>query len=325
MGKGNGIDNEVNTRRNRVRMYKRIIVFFIVFLILLPTTLCVILFFKVEGLKSQIQEIKISSMKTDNKENTTISIGKIKVEKEQGELETESITEVSTEVTSDVDSIFYSESELVANAISEGRKVVYLTFDDGPGENTEALLDILDDYGVKATFFIVGNRVEGFESTVNRIIEEGHSLGMHSYTHNYADLYFDLDNFVTEINLEQDELFEITGEVINLFRFPGGSSNSLSAQPISLFVDYLNEQNIVYYDWNVSSGDSGGKLTAENVYDNVMSGIEKQEVSVVLMHDSTEKQTTFDAVPQIIETLQAEDALILPITADTEPVHHNVN
>ena len=211
----------------------------------------------------------------------------------------------------------------VEEALKQGRKVVYLTFDDGPSDNTDALLDVLAEHNVKATFFVNGH--EGYEEALNRIVNEGHTLALHTYTHDYAHVYESVESFAQEVESLQDYLEKTTGVRPHIFRFPGGSSNSQAPLPISQYIDYLNKNNLVYFDWNVSSGDGGDGLSRKQVYDNVMKGISGQDISVVLMHDATYRMTTFEAVPDIIEKLQEQNALILPITADTQPVHHNVN
>lgn len=214
------------------------------------------------------------------------------------------------------------QKELVEEALAQGRKVVYLTFDDGPCNNTVNLLDVLDRYGVKATFFI--NCHPGYEDQLRRMVEEGHTLAMHTYSHEYEHVYRNIDTFGEEISTLQQYIYETTGTMPYIFRFPGGSSNSKAELPISLYIDYLNKNNLIYFDWNVSSGDGSEGLTADQVYNNVINGINKQDVSVVLMHDADYKLSTYEAVSKIIESLQAMNALILPITYDTAPVHHNV-
>lgn len=310
-----------------MNLLKKMIVFTILLLILLPTSLCVILFFKVADLKTQIQEIKTIAVSANGGNGNSGQGDKSTNNNNEADTEetSKSVEETSVkEEPSDVNNVHYSETEQVAQAVEDGRKVVYLTFDDGPCDSTDALLDVLDHYDVKATFFVIGNQT-GYEDELIRIVDEGHTLGMHSYTHDYSLLYADVDSFANEITMEEKYLYETTGIMPTLFRFPGGSSNSQTPHTISTFIEYLNQQDLTYFDWNVSSGDSGASLTVNDIYNNVMNGIAKNDVSVVLMHDSVDKKNTFKAVPKIIETLQAMDALILPITAETVPVHHNVN
>jgi peptidoglycan N-acetylglucosamine deacetylase len=216
-----------------------------------------------------------------------------------------------------------SDSEKIDNALAEGRKVVYLTYDDGPSANTEKLLDVLDQYGIKATFFVI--KTPEYGEYVKEIVTRGHTLAMHSTTHDYRHVYESYDSFKEEVDVLSNYLTELTGFTPFAFRFPGGSSNQQTTLPIQTFIKYLDEKNIVYYDWNVSSGDGGSKeLTVDEIYNNVIRGVEGKDISVVLMHDSEYRETTLQATPRIIEKLQEMDALILPITEDTVPVHHNI-
>ncbi len=206
---------------------------------------------------------------------------------------------------------------------AEGQKVVYLTFDDGPCENTMTLLDTLDQYNAKATFFV--NYHEGFENEYKSILERGHTLGMHTWSHDYKIVYNSVEDFTKEVMNIHDYIQDLTGYDSRYFRFPGGSSNSQTVIPITNYIDYLGSVGIRYYDWNVSSGDGGSTLlTKEQVYNNVITGIQNNDVSIVLMHDATYKPTTLEAIPSILQTLNDMNALVLPITQSSSQIHHSV-
>ena len=178
-----------------------------------------------------------------------------------------------------------SDSEKIDNALAEGRKVVYLTYDDGPSANTEKLLDVLDQYGIKATFFVI--KTPEYDEYVKEIVTRGHTLAMHSTTHDYRHVYESYDSFKEEVDVLSNYLTELTGFTPFAFRFPGGSSNQQTTLPIQTFIKYLDEKNIVYYDWNVSSGDGGSKeLTVDEIYNNVISGVEGKDISVCLLYTS---------------------------------------
>lgn len=215
------------------------------------------------------------------------------------------------------------EKEPVEPEPEAGRKV-YLTFDDGPSSNTDKILDILDQYDVKATFFVVGKEGEKAEERLKQIVERGHTLAMHSYSHKYSEIYESVDNFAEDFVKLQDYLYEITGVKCRVYRFPGGSSNSVSDLDMHDFADYLAEQKVRFFDWNVSSGDGGSQLLpVEMLTENVVDGVRSKSRAVVLMHDSANKSTTVEALPDIIEQILAmEDTVILPITGATEPVQH---
>ncbi len=200
---------------------------------------------------------------------------------------------------------------------------VYLTFDDGPSANTSRILDVLDDYNVKATFFVVGKTDDESKALYKRIVDEGHTIAMHSYSHNYSDLYQSLDSFSADFERIQNTIYDATGVESHLYRFPGGSSNQVSNTNMSEYIRYLNEHNITYMDWNVSSGDAtSAAYTADELVENVMSDVVKYKTSVVLLHDADGKTTTVDALPKMIESLQSQGALILPISEDTTLIQH---
>ncbi|MDE7354821.1 MAG: polysaccharide deacetylase family protein [Acetatifactor sp.] len=215
------------------------------------------------------------------------------------------------------------EEEPVEPEPEAGRKV-YLTFDDGPSSNTEKILDILDQYDVKATFFVVGKEGDKAEERLKQIVERGHTLAMHSYSHKYSEIYESVDNFAEDFAKLQDYLYEVTGVKCRVYRFPGGSSNTVSDLDMHDFADYLAEQKVRFFDWNVSSGDGGSQLLpVELLTENVVGGVREKSRAVVLMHDSASKSTTVEALPDIIEQILAmEDTVILPITGATEPVQH---
>jgi len=206
----------------------------------------------------------------------------------------------------------------------EATHKVYLTFDDGPSIYTNEILDILKQYDVKATFFVLGKESEESQKVLKRIVEEGHALGMHSYDHQYEKIYASREAFAEDFEKIRDYLFQVTGVESHLYRFPGGSSNTITNVDIHVFAEYLKEQNTVYYDWNVSSGDAAKvSLSAETIYENAIQGIENRPVSVILFHDAASRRTTVDALPMIIEKiLSMEDTEILPISLEDEPVQH---
>ena len=206
----------------------------------------------------------------------------------------------------------------------DAKHKVYLTFDDGPGANTEKILDILDEYQVKATFFVVGKDTETERTLLREIVDRGHTLGMHSYSHKYTELYASTEAFAQDFTRQRDYLEEVTGVESVIYRFPGGSSNTVSTLNMQLFADYLDSEGVRFFDWNVSSGDGGSVLLpAETITKNVLTGVKGKSASIVLMHDSAEKSTTVEALPAILDGLSTmEDTVILPITDATEPVQH---
>ncbi len=189
----------------------------------------------------------------------------------------------------------------------EDELVAYLTFDDGPSDNTKEILDVLDEYDVPATFFVTGNNTTGDPNIYNRIIAEGHVLGNHTYTHNFHQIYQSPEDFMEDFIRLETFIKEQTGEKMDIMRFPGGSSSALAREVsgYNIIVDDLinkvKERGYDYFDWNVSSGDGNGDLTKEEIKGNAMAGAKQEEDVVVLFHDSKTRHTTVEALPKIIE------------------------
>lgn len=159
---------------------------------------------------------------------------------------------------------------------------------------------------------------------LREIARRGHTIGMHSYSHKYAEVYRSVEDFSADFYRIYSYILENTGIQSVCYRFPGGSSNTISDIDMHVFADFLAEQEVEFYDWNVSSGDGGSVLLdADTLIRNATSGILGQETSIILMHDAASRSTTVEALPGIIETVLAmEDTAILPITGDTTPIHH---
>ena len=205
----------------------------------------------------------------------------------------------------------------------EEERHAYLTFDDGPSDNTDRILDILKEKGVKATFFVVGKTDEKSKARYKRIIKEGHSLGMHSYTHDYGYIYGSMDHYKEDLMKLQDYLYEVTGERVKLYRFPGGSSNSVSKIPIQSCINFLDKKGIVYYDWNASSEDAVSIGTAcEKLNQNILKDALLYHNTVILMHDLHECNATVKGLETLIDRLKKEGYSLDPITQDTIPVQH---
>ncbi|MEY8515472.1 polysaccharide deacetylase family protein [Lachnospiraceae bacterium 29-84] len=205
-------------------------------------------------------------------------------------------------------------------AVPESQKV-YLTFDDGPSENTAKILDILKEKNIKGTFFVIGKEDEASKALYQRIVEEGHTLGMHSFSHKYSVIYESLDAFSEDVNHLQSYLAEVTGVTPTVMRFPGGSGNQVSNTDMSELIRYVKEKGIEYYDWNIDSGDATGQAyTPEELVENVMKDIGRHETSIVLMHDIPAKPATVEALAPLIDKLQAAGVELLPIGEDTTPI-----
>lgn len=211
-----------------------------------------------------------------------------------------------------------------ANVDEIHTRKVYLTFDDGPSENTRAILDVLKKYDVKATFFVTGQQALSHPERYREIAQEGHTIGMHSYSHVYREIYESVDNFGEDLLLLQTFLEDTTGVTPRFYRFPGGSSNTVSKMPMSELCDYLTDNGITYFDWNVSSKDAVSPMRpAQEIVRNCTQNLENFDNAVILLHDAANKTSTVEALPEIIESIKAmENTEILPITEETVAVHH---
>lgn len=208
-----------------------------------------------------------------------------------------------------------------------GVRKVYLTFDDGPSSNTARILDILAEYDVKATFFVVGKEEEKYQPLYNRIVEEGHTLAMHSYSHKYNEIYQSVESYSADLSKLQEFLYDTTGVWCRYCRFPGGSSNTVSRVDMHELIAYLDDQDMSYFDWNISSGDANSSyISASDIIRNCTVNLKDYNEAIILMHDASEKNSTVEALPKLIETIQAmEDTKLVPITEDTERIHHISN
>ena len=204
-------------------------------------------------------------------------------------------------------------------------KVVYLTLDDGPSQNTQKVLDILDKYNAKATFFVTGAMPE-YKDMVKKAYDKGHTIGMHTYSHDYAKVYASVDSYFQDLDQVAQIVKEEIGYVPCFIRFPGGSSNTISASYckgiMSTLTKEVQARGYQYYDWNGSSGDGAVRTTeqlvaqATSFHDNNI---------ILLSHDSAAKDTTVEALPQIIEYYQSQGYVFKALDLDSYVAHHGVN
>lgn len=206
----------------------------------------------------------------------------------------------------------------------EEYKIAFLTFDDGPSENTEKILDILKEYNVHATFFVNAKYGDYSKGLYKRIVEEGHVLGNHTATHEYSQLYASVKAFEDDVDSLNEYLMETVGVCPTVYRLPGGSNNSISHRYggwniMNKIVAYCDEKGYLYADWNVTSGDASWRIRPKDYLVNrVVSETLAlhQESAVILMHDTRRNKTTPDAVPEIIEHLLKKGYVFLPLSRE---------
>ncbi|MBQ2935840.1 MAG: polysaccharide deacetylase [Lachnospiraceae bacterium] len=301
--------DEAIARRKRINRLKKMILGMVGVAILVPIMICVILAVKLTEQKHQTAQLQLQ------------------LAAKEAEVQTEEVTGVFT--TAHVEESPREQVEIQETEQEEAEgiaydKRIYLTFDDGPSSNTDAILDILKQYDVKATFFVVGKTDEQSVALYQRIVEEGHTLGMHSYSHKYDEVYASKESFIQDLTKLQEHLYDVTGVWPRYYRFPGGSSNTVSRVKMQELIAYLYENDITYYDWNVASGDAvPGQLPKDTIVNNCLGGIQAQADSVVLLHDVGEKDTTVAALPEIISKARMQgNVCFLPISDDTLPIQH---
>ena len=304
-------------RRRRVAQIKMALISIISIWLVVSMFICGILLYKVHVLEKDLQflleNFTVSRQIEEDVNQTGADAG------ESAYLDLEGGTQADAEDYGVAKAV--NQKENLAGEEDEHK--VYLTFDDGPSPSTGQILDVLKEHGIKATFFVVGKDDEESKALYRRIVDEGHTLAMHSYSHQYSSLYSSVDAFERDFSEIQNYLFEVTGEECLYYRFPGGSSNHVSDVDMKEFIRYLNGRGITYFDWNVASGDATAQAyTPEKLVENVLSDVVKYKTSIVLMHDAETKASTIKALGPMIEALQGMGAEILPIDEDTTVVQH---
>ncbi len=203
-------------------------------------------------------------------------------------------------------------------------KVIYLTFDDGPSAYTNELLDVLARYDAKATFFVTGNR-EKYRDAITRAYNEGHAIGVHSYSHDYGSIYSSEDAFFDDFNRTQDMIYALTGSYTQLCRFPGGSSNTVSRFNhgiMTRLAGKLSDMSYKYFDWNVYSGDAGETKSTQRVAENIISGCAGKSCAVVLQHDI--KGFSVAAVEAVLQWGAENGYSFKALELSSPPMHHGI-
>ena len=235
-------------------------------------------------------------------------------------------TDANGNTTTETRYVFVYEKQAVAAVANPGDKIIYLTFDDGPGKYTARLLDVLDKYGVKATFFVT-NQFPSYQNMIGESYRRGHTIALHTYSHKFNEVYASESAYYTDLEKIQSVVQNQTGTSATIVRFPGGTSNTVSKKYCSGLMTTLSK-NISYHgyfycDWNVDSKDAGGAKTAEAVANNVIAGVQKYNVSIVLQHDI--HSYSVDAVEKIIFWGLENGYTFLPMEESTPMVHFSAN
>lgn len=251
----------------------------------------------------------------------TVNAKDVKVEKkEKSELKNK---KDDKEATSDLK----DRKKALKKLIEKHKKVIYLTFDDGPSERTNEVLDVLKKYNVKATFFVIGKTDKKSAEIYKRIVDEGHSIGLHSYTHKFSYIYKNLENFKKDFDKIDKLIFKTTGVKSKLFRFPGGSNNRVHKVKMNTLIKFLKDKGIEYYDWNAMTGDAVRVRPSLNqMFKKVTTEIQyRGSEKIVLTHDSKPHRNVAKLTEQVIKWANKKNYCFLPIDDTTTPIHAKIS
>ncbi len=214
-------------------------------------------------------------------------------------------------------------SDMSKKTVIDREKIIYLTFDDGPSfKVTDKILDILKENEVNATFFLIGDQIEGREDVVKRIYEEGNSIGLHTQSHKFNNIYRSEDKFIQEMLICRIKINNVIGVSPNIIRFPGGSSRHLSNHSLKK----LHENNLKIYDWNMDNSDGlNPKLSPYKLYTKAIKGSEKLQSIILLLHCTDMNKNTCIALPQIIEYYKSQGYEFKTITEDTPELYFPIS
>lgn len=203
--------------------------------------------------------------------------------------------------------IFRQPSMAVQSENTKPKKTAYLTFDDGPSEITEEILDILKKEDIRATFFLIGKQItEDTEPILKRMAEEGHLIGVHTYSHKSDEIYSSAKAYVEDAQKTADRIEEVTNIKPVFYRFPWGSVNCYLSGICDEIIKQMEKKGYTYFDWNVSAEDSVGKPTKASILKNIRKDYAKYNEPVLLMHDSSINKVTAQALPEIIKELKEQ-------------------
>ncbi len=189
-----------------------------------------------------------------------------------------------------------------------GEKIAYLTFDDGPSENTEKVLKTLKEKNAVATFFLIGKEITAErEDIVKKALEQGNAVGVHTYCHEQSVIYSNKEAFFQDYEQAVKAIERVTGKIPDLYRFPWGSSNGYVGSYVDSLHEQLNQMGVKCFDWNVSGEDSVGRnISREVIYSNVKKDLTKYKQPIILLHDSATMDNTAAELGRIIDYISSE-------------------
>lgn len=328
--------NAKNTHTAKIKLSLLPILFFIISLILISVQIA----FSWNNLLAKNETINTSQTIASTSQQEVQNTTKSETNNTPAAINNNTNTTNTTETQSKPTENKTNENKTQTNKVSEnktaeskttasnGKSIAYLTFDDGPSSITNSVLDILKKYNVKATFFVI-NSGSYNKTTLQREVNEGHTIGLHAYDHNYAIAYKDDNSYLDGIDKLRAKVKADTGFDSHYIRFPGGSSNTISKRYskgiMSRITKTAKQRGYKYYDWNVDDDDAGRARTADDCYNNVVRELRPNRSNIVLMHDFGTNKKILEALPRIIEYCQKNGYTMLPIDDNTPEIHHGIS
>lgn len=278
------------------------------------------------GVLFKSNQVKASELKVITQEVAQVAEKKANLDTQVGELQVqnEQLTKQIDELKVEIKELEQKGIKVDLNEELENKKIAYLTFDDGPSPNTVKILDFLKANNIKATFFVLGKENQG--DIYRRIVNEGHTIAIHSNTHDYASIYQTVDTFMADVKALSDLIEKETGVKTDVLRFPGGSNNTVSyryggSDLMDKITKTVEGAGYAYFDWNIDSFDAAKGLQDEKVIINsVVENAKNTNNAVILMHDAAPKTTTVSALPEIVEGLKQQGFVFEKLTKDSQPV-----
>lgn len=214
---------------------------------------------------------------------------------------------------------------MYSNYRVENEATIYLTFDDGPGPYTEELLNVLDEYNIKATFFVTG-QFPKYQHLISEEYKRGHAIGIHTYTHKWS-IYESVDSYLNDFRQIEAIIYKEIGFYTKIFRFPGGSSNTISSNYskgiVTKIANMMEKNGYIYYDWTFDSGDTAKNNSVQTIINSFKTNLKGDGDYIVLMHDI--KKNTIEALPEIIKFAMANGYDFDKITENTPLTHFKIS
>ena len=295
-----------------VRFFKNMILLCVIIMILIPTVFAIRLSMSLTTARAEVRRLDAEITQIRQQVDEHIEED---VEEAHGQPEFTAEGPAYQQLYPD----FYAPQPLQLQESEE--HMVYLTFDDGPTGNTDAVLDVLAEQDVKATFFVIGTTGQAAGERMRNIVKQGHTLGMHSYSHEFDTIYASVEEFLGDMYQIFSIIREETGVTPTVFRFPGGSINAYNPGVYQEIIAEMLRRGFVPHDWNISAQDATSRgLTVEELVENVTGKLTGKMRAIVLMHDGARQDTTVKALPVIIDRFRALGFQFDRISPNTKPV-----